>query len=230
MPPAGMPGQGGGGAIIVPPFSYSTTFPNTETPILESGRWTNSGLGQTNVVSAAGLAYGTSSAAGGGSTADSAAILSTPVPANVSVTTILHKGTSLASFQEVEILLRASAGATALQGYEVFLEQGGMYLACVRRNGSNGGVAGVDYTFLVNGPTVATPNDGDEFKAMIVGNTIKAYLAGSLIWTHDIGLDSTGATIATIDSGSIGIGFDGPGGGGYTDSKWGFSRFSAVGL
>jgi hypothetical protein len=207
--------------------SYSTSFPLSETPLSEGGVWTNSGLGQTNVVSAAGEAYGTSSAAGGGATADSAAILSGSWPANMSVSTVLKKVSGTVDFQEVEMLFRCAAGSTALRGYECFLEQRGQYLSLVKRLGTNGGVEGVDYIFLVDVFPVTSPNDGDEFKATIQGNVFTAYLAGSLIWTHDITKDKNGTAVSTYNDGSVGIGFDGPGGGGYADSKWGFKSFTA---
>lgn len=232
--PGPNPGGAGRGPIVVPssvaPFSFATSFPLSETPISENGIWTNSGLGQSNVVSAAGSAYGTSSAAGGGTTGDSAAILIQSVPANVQISTVLKKVSGTVDFQEVELLFRAAAGATALRGYECFLEQRGQYLSLVKRLGSNGGVEGVDYVILHETFSVTTPNDGDVFRATLVGNICTAFLAGVQIWTHDITKDKNNSTVTTYNSGSIGIGFDGPGSGGYTDSKWGFKSFSAAGL
>lgn len=205
---------------------YSTNFPLSETPISENGIWTNSGLGQSNIVSASGEAYGTYVAAGGGATGDSAAILTGNWPANMSVSVTLSKSAGTQDFQEVEILLRAAAGASALRGYECFLEQRGQYLALVKRLGSNGGVEGTDYIYLIQSFPVTSPNNGDVFTAQIVGNFITAYLAGVLIWTHDITKDKNNTTVSTYDNGSVGIGFDGNTG--STESKWGYSSFSAV--
>lgn len=210
------------------PYSYSTTFPGTENPISEGGNWTtDSGLGQANMLTSGGLAFGTD--IGGGPTGDSAAILTGFWPPDMTLTTTLHKSSPV-SFQECELLFRASIGASALQGYEYFLEEGGQYLSLVKRLGSNGGVEGVDYIYLVEiFPLGSVPANGDVLSGTLQDNTFTAKYNGATIWVHDIRLDKNGATVSTFTSGSVGIGSDGPtGGGAYTPSNWCFADFSAV--
>jgi hypothetical protein len=211
--------------------SFSTTFSLTESPISEGGAWTNSGLGQTNINTSSGLAVGTYNVVGGGPTGDSAAILTGTWPADVTVSVTIHKASGTESFQEAEILLRAAAGASAIRGYEVFVEQGGLYLDMVRRNGTNGGVEDTDYTFLVKNHALGlTPADGDVFSATIIGNTVTAKWNGSTIWTHDISIKHDGTTgLSTYNSGSVGIGYDGATGSFTPDpSKWCFTDFSVA--
>lgn len=209
-----------------PAAPFTTSFSATEDPISERGIWIVDGTAR--VVTASGRAFGTSSG-GGVFAGDSRARLNRSFGPDQSVSAVIAKSASTQSFQEIELHLRTAQGT----GYEVFLEQGGAYLACAKWNNAVGPspVEGVDYNIIQGGGgSVATPNNGDVLSATIVGNTITASINGVQIWALDIRTDQHGVTISTWKTGGVGIGFDGPGSGGFNDSLYGLDSFTAVSL
>ncbi len=215
---AGCGGTGTSG-ISDPPGSYSTTFPGTETPISERGKWINggvTGLDWTNVNTTPGKAVGTQGAI---PFSDSTALLQNSPWGNdqSAQATVFVDQTIDGCGQEVELRLRSTIAAHSNTGYEILYGLSG-YMAIVRWDGALG-----NFTILSNpvGPQFA-PQTGDVVKATIVGNTITAYKNGQQV---------SQVTDSTYSAGSPGIGFNltsdgGPGCPG-TNANYGFSSFAA---
>jgi len=202
--------------------SYSTTFPATENPISQSGKWLNgatNGVAWTNVQTTPGLAFGTQSgnAAGDARYADSTAVLTGSWGSNQEASGIIYVAnapTSSSVYQEVEIRLRTTITTNSITGYEincsVSANSNNSYLQIVRWNGPL-----ASWTQL-NGSSVHCVN-GDTLRATIKGSTINVYLNGTLVES---------ATDSTYTSGSPGIGFFLQGTTG-TNATYGFTSFAA---
>lgn len=206
--------------------TYSTTFPLTENPILDSGKWINGktvGIDWTNVRTTTGFAFGTMTGTDSGPAqyADSTAILTgswgpdQTVQATVKVTTA-----SSASdiFEEVELRLRTAIAAHSITGYEVncSVSTTNQYIQIVRWNGALG-----SWTQLGGIPSHCV--NGDVLKATITGTTsatITVYLNGNVVLTAtDSGSPFT--------NGNPGVGFFLQGTTGL-DANYGFSAYSAT--
>lgn len=199
--------------IVVPGLhTYSTSFAANESPLSDGGAWTQglaTGLDWTNVDANSGDAIGTKD--NGSNFDDSIACLS-GFAANHSGTGIIHKQTTSGTM-EVEILLRWTISAHVASGYECNLAHDASYTEIVRWNGATGSFNILSH--ITSG--IGTVNDGDSFKAEVIGNTINVYHNGSLINT------TTDNTFAT---GNPGIGFYRTAGAAF--SQYAFSSFSAT--
>ncbi len=113
---------------LVPLFAwsqgtYSTSFPLTENPISESGKWINgaaTGLDWTNVRTTPGLAFGTET--GSINYNDATAVLAgTWGSTQTAQATVAVSSASSASgvFEEVELRLRTTITAHSITGYEI---------------------------------------------------------------------------------------------------------------
>lgn len=184
---------------------YATAFATDEDPISESGKWsTNAGGSWTRVTIVSGRAQGNQTGTNGFD--DSYAHLTDAYGPDQEVSCVIHKGGSTAGILEVEILLRVTDAenggpANDVKLYECNLARDGSYANIYRWRGAIGTVVG-DFTLLGSG-SVGAVNDGDVFKARIVGNTITTFLNGVQIATADI----TSQGGATYTSGKPGIGF-----------------------
>jgi hypothetical protein len=196
---------------------YTTSFPLTENPISESGRWVNGladGLDWANCRVNGGVrVYGTTQAQ---TYSDSTAVLTGTWAANqqaqatVSFTDI--------SNGEVELRLRSTLNAHVNSGYELNYTNG--YAQIVRWNGDYG-----DFDVLASNLSSALA-DGDIIKATIStvsGDVvIVSYVNGSQRVTF------TDTSASKILSGNPGIGFYDAGG--ATLSAFGLSSFEAIEL
>ncbi|OAI45958.1 hypothetical protein AYO44_12210 [Planctomycetaceae bacterium SCGC AG-212-F19] len=169
----------------VVPTSYSTNFPNTETPISEGGHWINggtNGIDWGNVNTTPGYAVGVSPPNAGFD--DATALLTGTWGPDQSAQATVRVGGSVFDHPEVELRLRSSISAHVNNGYEITESVAGAgndYLIIVRWNGPLN-----DFSYL----TVTNPGNytgsfsvttGDVVKATIVGNVISAYKNGVLI-------------------------------------------------
>jgi hypothetical protein len=201
-------------------ISYSTSFPQTESPISENGRWVHLGTPWAIVDTAGGVAYGTQP--GDGAYTDSYAHLSGfPPDVTVSVTIHLNAGLSPGGTREVEIHLRWADTANSARGYECNLAYNGSYAEVVRWNGALG-----SYTYVSaqgsGGPGAV--HDGDVFKAQIIGNVITTWLNGTQLQHVDV--SSIGGTVWT--DGDPGMGFWRGAGASATPGDYGFKSYSAA--
>lgn len=201
--------------------TYTTSFPLTENPISEGGKWINGGtvgLDWTNVRTTSGLAFGTESGNSSGNSEydDSTAVLTgTWGPDQTVQATVAVSNASSSAFEEVELRLRTTITAHSITGYEIngSVSKAYTYVTIVRWNGPIGNFTQLNITHAVN-----TLVNGDIFKATISGNTITAYLNGvQVLQTTD----------DTFTSGSPGIGFYLQGATGL-NANYGFSSFTAT--
>lgn len=210
-----------GGAVS---RSYSTSFPNTENPISESGNWVNggtTGLDWNDMQCASGKAWGNQ---GNGTARDGTALLQTGTWAanQYGQGTVYILSPPASNSPEVEIRLRSSISAHVNNGYEIsFGCQPGTaaYIIIVRWNGAQG-----DFTELAeqvgSGVAIAT---GDVVRAEISGNIITAYINGTSKLTADI--TALGGTV--FSSGAPGMGHNSEESGGADNNKYGFTAYSA---
>jgi hypothetical protein len=205
-----------------PAGSYSTTFPLTENPISEQGKWVNGGvvgLDWTTVSTTPGRAVGHET---GANFTDSTAVLQNlswaPDQKATAVVSTTDAPVDNCS-QEVELRLRTVVSAHSITGYEINYEystNSSGYMQIVRWNGAFG-----DFTVLrtFNGQQYGVTN-GDTVMATIVGNVITAYKNG---------VQEGQVTDSTYASGSPGIGFNLDNGvSGCSGTNDGFSSFTAV--
>jgi hypothetical protein len=178
--------------------SFTTTFPDTENPMSQSGAWTqgtimSAGAGTKTAVQSATGAFGTMVSFDGTNFIDSCACIS-GFGANQSVLCTLGN-TSAPNGLETEILLRADITSAHIFTYE---------LDCVL---SGGGISLVRWDMTVANPNTFVvlrahpPNevnfqDGDQVYGDIVGTLITCKYkagAGSLttLFTYDTSVDST---------------------------------------
>lgn len=211
---------------LVPMFAwsqgtYSTTFPLTENPISEAGKWINGGTtgsNWTNVRTTPGLAFGTQTGSNGYD--DSTAVLTgTWGPnqtAQATVRVISASGVSNV-FEEVEIRLHTTISANSITGYEincsVSTNSNNFYLQLVRWNGA-----------LSNFTPLNSVNDH-----CVDGDTLKASIdsAGHITIWHN-GIQAFTYTDTTYVGGSPGVGFFLEGGTSSFNSNFGFSSFTAT--
>ena len=170
---------------------YSTSFPNVENPISESGNWTNggaTGIDWRNCrVSQAGRCIGDQDHTTPNYYSDSTAVLSGTWANNQQVEAVVYRVGG--NTNEVELRLRTIITANSITGYEILFNHEGMQI--VRWNGP---VA--DFTVIGSGGTGGV--DGDIVKASMIGTTIRAYVNGTEV---------ASVTDATYASGQPGIGF-----------------------
>lgn len=160
---------------------YATEFPLAENPLSEGGKWVNgavAGFDWHDVQSAPGEAFAAQAATGYN---DSIAVLATAFKANqyAQGTVSRTAGYSPGVSHEIELLLRFRISSHVARGYEVLWGHGGE-LNVVRWNGPLG-----NYTPLaaVTGPNIGPAVDGDVLRAEIVGNVIRVFKNGQLVYT-----------------------------------------------
>ena len=192
--------------------SYSTSFPNTETPLSEGGHWIQgqvTGANWSNVDSLPGMAYGTQ--AGGGYNDSTASLTGTWGPdQSAQATAVVRQSPN--SIAEVELRLRTSITPGRITGYEFnySVAPGQVYAQIVRWNGPIN-----DFT-LLDSRSVQI-NSGDVIKATAVGSTLTTYVNGAARYS---------VTDSTYSNGSPGVGFyvtDGA-----NNQKFGLTNFSAT--
>ncbi len=209
--------------------SYSTSFPATENPISEGGRWTNGtifggGGIKTAVQTIAGVAYGTMTAPG--NFPDSCACLSGFGPDHQVVVTLVNNGVPRDEC-ETEILLRADITAAHVFLYEVdILGYAGIQLVRWDMTVSNPS----NYSILRNAnPGEMSIASGAQVRAKAVGTviTVETKAVGgsfSTLFTYDTAGNST-----KYLTGNPGVGFWNSLGADHI-TKFGFDDFSAVTL
>jgi hypothetical protein len=204
--------------------TYSTTFPLTEDPISEGGKWVSGktlGLDWTDVSTTPGRAVGHET---GANFTDSTAVLQNlswaPDQKATAVVSTIAPGVDNCS-QEVELRLRTTISAHSITGYEInfeYSQNSTGYMQIVRWNGAFGDFTGLQ-TF--NGQQFGVTN-GDIVSATIVGNVITAFKNG---------VQQGQVTDSTFSSGSPGMGFNldnSQSGCPGTNAAYGFSKFTAV--
>jgi hypothetical protein len=201
--------RGGG-----PQSSYTTSFPLTENPISESGRWVNgltTGLDWQNIRTSAGLAYGTQSG-NSGTYDDSTALLSGTWLQNTTIVTTCKTVNQQGTFCycELEHRHRSLLSAHSNTGYEInvranhgFPTGGASYTQIVRWNGAIGAFVMLKSVDEGTGNFTGL-HDGDVFKSTFIGTVINVYIDyGSgfvLVNTYDTSTGNDGGTPGTPDS------------------------------
>lgn len=189
-------------------LSYSTSFPSTENPISEEGRWVNglaTGLVWANVRSSGGKAFGTQD--GAGNFDDSIAYLTGSWGPDQTVQATVVTPSGFAG--EVEVLVRWNITANSATGYEVNCSAS--YTEIVVWEGNF-----ADFGLLSHVNTAACIN-GAVLKVTVVGNTITSFINGTQM---------AQVTDTTWGTGHPGIGFYNGGAG--TNSNWALTNYSAT--
>jgi hypothetical protein len=200
--------------------TYATSFPASENPISEGGRWINgkaNGVDWSNVTTTPGLAIGTQTGSAGYN--DSLAILQGTWGPNQTASATVHSVNQMGGsvFEEVEILLRFSIGSHVARGYEInfrSMNSSESYTQIVRWNGALGSFTEIDG----RGGSSYGIREGDTVKATIVGNTITSYING---------VAKLSVTDSTFSSGSPGMGFYLQGASGV-NGNYGFTSYAAT--
>jgi hypothetical protein len=209
-------------------MTYSTTFPKTENPISEGGRWKNGaadGIDFTNCRTTPGSVFGTESGTNRGSREydDSTCILNgTWGPLQTAEATVFSRSQRSDCLQEVELRLRSTMTPHNSTGYEVLFRayHPGGYATIVRWNGPLG-----NFTYL-------NQNPNGNYHGIQNGDVVKATIdAHGLIVGFVNGVEVIRATDTTYTSGNPGVGFwllvqGGHGRG--TNADYGFSTFTAT--
>lgn len=206
-----------GSLILVPTLAwsqgtYTTSFPATENPISQGGRWINGrtvGLDWTNVQTTPGLAFGTELSTSANDD-DSTALLTGTWGPNQTVTATVHRVGSPAA--EVEIRLHSSLSAHNCTGYEINFSTG--YTQIVRWNGPLN-----SYTILASNSGVGVTDGATVSAAITSAGVITAYINGTQV---------NQVTDTTYTGGAPGMGFFTGGGGDPTNSDLGFSQYTAT--
>ena len=211
------------GSAAVTVNRYTTSFPLTENPISEGGRWINGGavgLDWTNVSTQAGLAIGRQV---GASYTDATALLTGTWGPDQMVSATVHTvNQNDACFQEAELRLRSAISAHVNKGYEISFKMSqtsAAYVIIVRWNGPLG-----NFTYLFKPARDAKfgIKDGDVISASVVGNVITAYKNGAQM---------ARVTDNTYTAGNPGMGFNlesAPAGCSGTNGDYGFTSYSAT--
>ena len=195
--------------------TYSTSFPLTENPISERGKWVG---GQSadgnlwgNVQTSGGMAYGVSQPTTYG---DPTAILTGSWAANQQAqVTVKIDTTPTVCCHEIEVRLRMTISAKRITGYEVYCSvvPGNKYCHIARWSGPDGLFCNIE----PSPPSISLVN-GDVLMGTVTGSNpalITAYLNGVQIMqvsdTGNEGREGTdcGAGRPVFTSGSPGIGF-----------------------
>lgn len=185
-------------------MNYTTTFPATENPVSEGGRWVGAGSSWTPVATTGGspgLAHGTQTGSGGQD--DSNAHLSGFGPDHT--VTVVINNTSLpgGANKEVEILLRwATPDSTHTTGYELTMESQSLYAYIVRWNGLFN-----DFTILAGPVNPQIPVTGDQYRGKIIGTVISFQKFITGVWTDLITPYDTVGDSPKYSSGDPGMGF-----------------------
>jgi hypothetical protein len=202
-------------------LSYATSFPLTENPISEGGRWINGtvGLDWTHVSTTPGLAIGHQV---GASYTDATALLTgTWGPDQAATATVYTVNQNDGCFQEVELRLRSALAPHVSTGYEIGFKASqttSAYLNIVRWNGPLG-----DFTYLFK-------QSGAQY-GITTGDVVSATVVGNVITAYKNGMQMAQVTDATYASGTPGMGFNlknAPAGCAGTNGDYGFTSYSAT--
>jgi hypothetical protein len=214
-----------GGTAPAAHRTYSTTFPLTENPISEGGKWINgqtAGLDWANIRTAAGFAFGIE--IGGVRPApqkydDSTALLTGAWGPDQMAQATVHAVNPQDDkiYEEVELRLRSTLSPHKATGYEICIrcsKSAKAYTQIVRWNGPLG-----SFTYLdtANGSRYGVAN-GDVVKATIIGSVITVYINKVQVLQ---------ATDSTYKNGSPGMGFYLEGASGV-NRDYGFASFTAT--
>ena len=209
------------------PNTYSTTFPATENPISEGGKWVNggtTGLDWTNILTLANVkAYGSSTGSGQGYD-DSTAVLQnigfTWGPNQTATGVVYLNSSGNAHDPEVELLLNFTIAAHNATGYVCdysVKNDGTQYFGIGRWNGPFG-----NFTPITTTVTGITPlANGERITCNRVGSTLYMYRGNGTLITSVVDTTYTG--------GSPGIGTDLDTNGSSINGTFGFSSFLASG-
>lgn len=187
---------------VVTGKTYSTNFPQAESPVSEGGNWINGskeGLDWGYVSTTAGQTH---THPGTAPYADATALLTGVWDPDqmvlATIGNIANKCNSDTCYPEVELRLRSTLSAHLCNGYEIAFSlkpNDRAYLIIVRWNGPLG-----DFTYLFNEKgSQYQAKTGDIIKATVIGNVISAYKNGVLIGQ---------ATDNIFTSGNPGMGFN----------------------
>lgn len=214
--------------------TYSTSFPRTENPISEGGKWVGGQSAGGNlwgdIQTKGGMAYGVSEPTLYG---DPTAILTGPWAADQQAqVTVKITSTPTVCCHEIEVRLRVTIDENRITGYEVYcsVAAGSRYCHIARWSGPNGLYCNIEpsspHIYLVN---------GDVLKGTVTGSKpalITGYVNGvRIMQVSDTGNEGgegpdCGAGRPVFTAGSPGIGFYDN----QSDNKWnyfGVSNFSA---
>ena len=214
--------------------TYSTSFPLTENPISEKGKWIGGQSAGGNlwgdIQTSGGMAYGVSEPTLYG---DPTAILTGPWAADQEAQlTVKIKRTPTACCHEIEVRLRVKIDENRITGYEVYCSvvPGSRYCHIARWSGRNGLYCNIEPSspslYLVSGDVLRGTVTGSN-PALITG-----YLNGvRIMQVSDSGNEGgegtdCGAGRPVFTAGSPGIGFYDN----QNDNKWdyfGVANFSA---
>ena len=214
--------------------TYSTSFPLTENPISEAGKWTGGQSADANlwgdVETSAGMAYGVSEPTTYG---DPTAILTGSWAADqrAQVTVKIYK-TPTVCCHEIEVRLRVTISPKKITGYEVYcsIVPGNRYCHIARWSGPNGLYCNIE----PSSPSMSLVN-GDVLTGTISGSNpplIIGYVNGvQIMQVSDTGNEGGEGTDCgpgrpVFSSGSPGIGFYDD----KNDGQWtsfGVSNFTA---
>lgn len=197
--------------------SYSTSFPNTENPISESGKWTNGSLNGFNhdVRTTPGLAFATTIVS---STDDNCACLTTSFHGDQYAQGTIFRagGYTPPDSHELELLTRFVINGSIARGYETTVQFGGFQVVKWL-----GGTFRVINTFNTTG----NPANGDVWKVTATTSagtvTITVFKNGTQVGQ----VTDDGSSEAIWSDGQPGIGFFPRTG--ATLASMGWSAFSA---
>jgi hypothetical protein len=201
---------------------YVTSFPATESPISEGGRWVNGGAtggSWSNVVTTPGFARGTQTGVGGYN--DSIAVLTGTWGPNQTASATVRTQNQPAGnvFEEVELLLRFSITSGNAHGYEVNFSINKGYAQVVKWLGPLGSFSYVDSR------GIGVLHTGDVVKATVSGNppTFNLYINNVLVFT----VTDTQPNPYTTGNPGMGFYFQTDGSGGAV-SDYGFTSYSVT--
>jgi hypothetical protein len=225
----------GSRAFLAQTSSYTTSFPLTENPISEGGKWINGGSAGGNlwgnVQTKPGLAFGVSEPTQFG---DPTALLTGSWSADQTAQATVKINTTPTGTccHEVEVRLRSAIASSRITGYEVYcsvMPAPNNYCHIASWGGPNGAYVNMDSST----PLIYLKN-GDVLKGAATGTNpviVTMYINGAQVMqVQDTGnfTFSDGRKYGPWPSGSPGIGF-------YDsqDNNWswfGYSSFTAQGL
>jgi hypothetical protein len=169
---------------------YVTRFEQTENPLSHGGRWINGktiGLDWHDAKSVGGVAQASALSGISHRYDDSIAVLTTTFTPNQYAQGTVFRAAAYSppSKHEIELLLRFQISEHSARGYEVLWADAGAF-AVVRWNGRLG-----DFTVLAatdrpelggDGPGPGLAIDGDVLRAEIVGEVVRVYKNGGLVF------------------------------------------------
>jgi hypothetical protein len=203
--------------------TYATSFPLTENPLSENGRWIGGksrGIDWADFRSTPGLAYGKQPGNNPGRFDDSTALLTGTWGPDQSVEAVVYNDTkNTTAVMEVEIRLRSTMLPHSSTGYEVYwsVQRTNPYLTIARWNG-----VFRSYTNLVTISQGVAVHTGDVVKASIVGSIVTAWINGVEKLKYDTARDHL-----RFSSGNPGIGSYLQNGTGI-NSEFGFKSIAAT--